>query len=97
MNDNVKFLAESVQHLQHLALVLMRSIQTQSSGISIADLSELRRLEALARQGTISNDLADAIAATRRVLLRPNEKRAKPRRPGTALTAPVTVKPLEIS
>ncbi|TXM92238.1 hypothetical protein [Methylobacterium sp. WL116] len=72
MNENMNELGKTLELMQELARTLMRSIQAQPGRVSTADMAAIRRLEAAAYSGELSEDLADAISATRRALARLN-------------------------
>ncbi|TXM66511.1 hypothetical protein FV226_23360 [Methylobacterium sp. WL12] len=87
MNDNMNERGKALELTQELARTLMRSIQAQPGRVSSSDMATIRRLEASAHRGELSNDLADAISATRRTLARLNAGSRHPRRTGFIWTA----------
>ena len=80
MNDNMNEVGKTLELTQELARTLMRSIQAQPGRVSSSDMTAVRRLEASAQRGELSEDLADAISATRRTLARLNAGGRHPRR-----------------
>ena len=82
MNDNMNEVGKALELTQELARTLMRSIQAQPGRVSSSDMTIIRRLEASAHRGELSDDLADAISATRRTLARLNAGSRHPRRTG---------------
>ena len=87
MNDNTTDFGRALELTQELARTLMRSIQAQPGRVNASDMAAIRRFEALAHRGELSEDLADAISATRRTLARLNAGGRHPRRTRLISTA----------
>lgn len=87
MNDNVNEVSKALELTQELARTLMRSIQAQPGRVSSSDMIAIRRFEVTAQRGELSEDLADAISATRRTLARLNAGGRHPRQTRFSRTA----------